>query len=284
MGETARLLIASPDDTGLIAAVSGFIADHGGNIVDADQHTDIEAGKFFMRVEVEAAGFGLTAEEFGAAWSPVADRHSMRWRVRWTGTRSRVAILVGREGHCLADLLWRWRTGELDADIPLVASNHPDLSGFVEPHGIPYHHLPVMPGKRDSQEAHLASLLDEARIDLVVLARYMQVLGPELVGRWQHRMINIHHGFLPAFAGGRPYHQAHERGVKLIGATGHYVTEDLDQGPIIAQATTTVRHHDTVEDMVRKGRDLERVVLAEAVRLHLEDRILVSGNRTVVFE
>ena len=281
---TTRLLITCPDTRGIIAAVAGFVVDHGGNIVDADQHTDPMRGEFFMRVEVESNGFGLTEETFAPAWAAIAERFQMTWRVYW-GTRvKRMAIIVGTESHCVTDLLWRWSMGELAVDVPFVVGNHDVLADVVGGYGVAFHHEPVTPGTRDDQEGRVLSLLRDAEIDLVVLARYMQVLSPTFVAEYPSRIINIHHSFLPAFAGARPYQQAHERGVKLIGATSHYVTNELDQGPIIAQQTVPIGHRDTVDDLVRKGRDLERVVLATAVRFHLQDRILVSGNKTVVFE
>ena len=281
---TTRLLISCPDAKGIIAAVAGFIVEHAGNILYADQHTDPLSGEFFMRVEIEGDGFGLTEGTFGDAWQRVADRFGMTWRVYWGTRLKRMAILVSKEGHCLTDLLWRWSTGELTAEIPFVIGNHDVLAADVSRYGIEFHHEPVAADNRDEQEDRIRRLLRAGEIDLVVLARYMQVLSPGFVADYPAQIINIHHSFLPAFAGARPYHQAHERGVKLIGATSHYVTHELDQGPIIAQQTSAIGHRDTVEDLIRKGRDLERVVLATAVRLHLQDRILVSGNKTVVFE
>ena len=282
--QTARLLISCPDAKGIIAAVSGFMAEHDGNIVEADQHSDPQTGEFLMRVEVELDGFGLNHDTFEPTWRSVADAHGMRWRVYWGHQTKRMAILVSKESHCLNDLLWRYRTGELRAEIPFVASNHADLAPQVTTCDIPYHHLPVTSESRQAQEEQLMALLADADVDFIVLARYMQVLSPAFVDRYAERIINIHHSFLPAFAGPRPYHQAFARGVKIIGATSHYVTQELDQGPIIAQSTLPVDHRDTVDDLVRKGRDLERVVLATAVRHHVEDKILVSGNKTVVFD
>jgi len=280
----ARLLIACPDGRGIIAAVAGFIAEHHGNVLDADQHTQPEHGHFFMRVEIELAGFDLTRETFDAAWAPLAKSQRMQWHMNWGTRKKRMAILVSRESHCLHDLLWRWKTGELDVDIPFVASNHPDWQADVAALGIAFHHLPVSPETKPQQEAELSRLIHAEDVDFVVLARYMQILSPSFVERYPQRIINIHHSILPAFAGRRPYHQAFARGVKIIGATSHFATDVLDDGPIIAQATLEVGHRDTVEDMIRKGRDLERVVLARAVRLHAQDKILVSGHKTVVFE
>jgi formyltetrahydrofolate deformylase len=264
--------------------VAGFIAEHDGNILEADQHTDPEHGEFFMRVEIELTEFGLTRADFRDAYKPIAERFDMRWRVFWGDQVKRMAVLVGKESHCLNDLLWRWKTGELPVEIPLVASNHDDLRQSVEAVGVAFHHLPIAPDERAAQEGRFRSLLDDARIDFLVLARYMRILSPSFVAAYRERIINIHHSFLPAFAGPKPYHQAYERGVKIIGATSHYVTDALDSGPIIAQGTLPVDHRDTVRDLIRKGRDLERIVLATAVRHHVEDKVLVSQNKTVVFD
>jgi formyltetrahydrofolate deformylase len=276
-------LIDCPDHRGVVAAVSNFIALHNGNIVDADQHvSDPPGSRFFMRMEIERSGFGLDRDEFDAAFSPLARQHAMTWRVHYADRPRRVAILVSKYAHCLLDLLWRWEAGELDAQVPLVISNHPDLADKVQAHGIPYHHLPVAKGARAEQEARVARLLAEHDIDLVVLARYMQILSAEFLVAIARPVINIHHSFLPAFVGASPYHQAYARGVKIIGATAHYVTAELDAGPIIHQDVAHISHRDGVEDMIRIGREVERRVLAQAVRWHLEDRIIVSGGRTVV--
>jgi formyltetrahydrofolate deformylase len=278
-----RLLISCPDKKGLIAAISSFIAMHDGNILSADQYVS-DSGTFFMRLEIEGEGFGLGRDEFAGAFAPLARRHRMEWRVSHTDTPKRMAILVSRYDHCLIDILWRWDSGELDAEIPLVVSNHPDLASRAEIYGIPFHHLPVTKETKAEQEGKVLDLLFEHGVDVVVLARYMQILSPKLVDAYPSGIINIHHSFLPAFAGADPYRRAHDRGVKTIGATAHYVTEELDAGPIIHQDVAHVTHRDTVEDLVRLGREVERRVLARAVRWHLEDRILVDGNRCVVFE
>jgi formyltetrahydrofolate deformylase len=278
-----RLLISCPDRKGLIAALSSFIAMHDGNILSADQYVS-DSGTFFMRLEIEGEGFGLARDEFAGAFAPLARRHDMDWRLSETDTPKRMAILVSRYDHCLIDLLWRWDSGELEAEIPLVVSNHPDLASRAEIYGIPFHHLPLAKETKAEQERKVLNLLREHKVELVVLARYMQILTPTFVGAYHDRIINIHHSFLPAFAGADPYRRAHERGVKTIGATAHYVTEELDAGPIIHQDVVHVTHRDTVEDLVRVGREVERRVLARAVRWHLEDRILVDGTRTVVFE
>jgi formyltetrahydrofolate deformylase len=278
-----RLTVSCPDRKGLISALSSFISMHDGNILSADQYVS-DGGTFFMRLEIEGDGFGLARDEFAGAFRPLARRHGMEWRVSHTDTPKRMAILVSRYDHCLTDLLWRWDAGEIDAEIPLVVSNHPDLASRAENYGIPFHHLPVTKETKPEQESEVLDHLSENRVDVVVLARYMQILTPEFVGAYRDRLINIHHSFLPAFAGADPYRRAHERGVKTIGATAHYVSEELDAGPIIHQDVAHVSHRDTVDDLVRLGREVERRVLARAVRLHLEDRILVDGGRTVVFD
>jgi formyltetrahydrofolate deformylase len=277
---TGRLLITCPDRHGIVAAVASFLADSGANIITSDQHsTDPEGGEFFMRME-----FNLAADldALGRAFQQVvAERFDMRWRLTDAGRPKRVAVLVSREDHCLVDLLWRQRRGDLDATIALVASNHPDHRQDVEGFGIPYEHVPVPKGGKPEAEARLLELLRD--VDLIVLARYMQILSGDFLQKLSVPVINIHHSFLPAFAGANPYQRAFERGVKIIGATAHYVTEELDAGPIIEQDVARVSHREHAETMVRLGRDIERTVLARAVKWHLEDRVLVHGNRTVVF-
>jgi formyltetrahydrofolate deformylase len=235
-------------------------------------------------MEIESQGFALGRDEFDAAFAPLARQHGMNWRVSFSDRPQRMAILVSKYAHCLLDLLWRWEAGELDAEIPLVISNHAELAGKVQAHGIPYHHLPVTKGAKAEQEAQVEKLLREHAIDLVVLARYMQILSPQFLESYRRPIINIHHSFLPAFIGASPYHQAYARGVKIIGATAHYVTAELDAGPILHQDVAHISHKDGIDDMVRIGREVERRVLAQAVRWHLEDRVLVDGIRTVVFE
>jgi formyltetrahydrofolate deformylase len=281
---TARLLISCPDRPGIVASVSSFLFRHGANIVTSDQHsTDPEGGRFFMRMEFSTVGMDLDRDELADAFRlDVADRFDMSWRISHADQRKRVAVLVSRYEHCLLDLLWRDRRGELDAEIALVASNHPDLEEQVAGFGIPYHHVPVDPGDKAASEARLLELLGRG-IDLVVLARYMQILSGDFLARIGAPLINIHHSFLPAFAGQDPYGQAHRRGVKIIGATAHYVTEELDAGPIIAQDVAHVSHRESVDDLTRLGEDIERTVLARAVKLHLADRALVYENKTVVF-
>ena len=275
-----RLLLACPDRPGLIAAVSGFLADAGRNIVDADQHSSAE-GRFFMRMVFDSAPEGerdQLRERFG---EQLARPHRMDYTFAEESERKRVAIMVSREDHCLSDLLWRWRTGELEGDIVAVVSNHADHAGQVESLGLPYHHIPATDETR--AEAEAAALQAIGAIDVLVLARYMQVLTGDFLGRVGCPAINIHHSFLPAFVGADPYQRAHERGVKLIGATAHYVTKELDAGPIIDQDVVRVSHRDEVADLQRIGRDVERLVLARALKAHLEDRVLLDGPRTVVF-
>jgi formyltetrahydrofolate deformylase len=276
----AALLLQCPDRPGIVASVGAFVAGNGGNIVEADQHSDPAAGLFLQRVEfdVEASLDAVRAE-----FAPLGTEFSMQWTLHDLADRSRIAILVSRQGHCLGDLLARSALGELPAEIALVASNHDDHAELVARFGIPFQHLPVA-DERDVQERALGSLLAQNGIDLAVLARYMRVLPAWLVEEWRGRMINIHHSFLPSFAGARPYLQAHERGVKVIGATAHYVTPELDEGPIIAQQVLPVSHRDDPARLERRGRDLEAVVLAEALRLHLEHRVVVYGRRTAVFD
>jgi len=277
---TTRLLLACPDRPGLIAAVSGFLADAGLNIVDADQHSSNE-GRFFMRMVFDAVPGGEREEVQARFAKEIAAPFEMDYRFAGSSERKRVAIMVSREDHCLSDLLWRWRSGELGAEVVAVISNHPDHAGQVEALGLPFHHVPVGTDTRDEAETRLLELL--AGVDLLVLARYMQILSGEFLRRLGAPAINIHHSFLPAFVGADPYRRAHERGVKLIGATAHYVTEELDAGSIIDQDVTRVSHRDEVEDLKRIGRDIERLVLARAVKAHLDDRVLLDGPRTIVF-
>jgi formyltetrahydrofolate deformylase len=277
----AVLLLSCPDQKGLVAGVSQFIYERDGNILSSDQHTDAEQGMFLQRIEWDLEGFGISRPEIAAAFQSVAHRFSMTWQLRFSDIAPRMAIFVSRLDHCLQDLLWRARTGELAAEVVVVVSNHEDLRQSVEMQGLAY--ARVEPRGADA-EARIRALLQAQNVELVVLARYMQLLGPQVVAAYPNRIVNIHHSFLPAFAGGRPYHQAYERGVKVIGATAHYVTAELDQGPIIEQGVAHVSHRDTLADLVRKGRDLERVVLARALHLHLRHRVLVYGNKTVVFE
>ncbi len=284
MRNTAILLINCPDRKGLVAAVANFLYQHEANILHADQHQDNEAGLFFMRVEWDLEGFTLPLARFHEEFAKVAGPLEMDWRLELSSVRPKVAMLVSKYDHCLADLLYRQRSGELACDIPLIISNHPDARPLAEFHGIPFYYVPVTREKKAAAEAEQLALLERHDVDLVVLARYMQILSPEFVARYPNRIINVHHSFLPAFSGARPYHRAYERGVKLIGATSHFVTEVLDDGPIIEQDVTRISHRDQLEDLIQKGRDLEKAVLSRAVRWWIERRILVYGNKTVVFD
>lgn len=282
-GERGRLLISCSDRAGIVAAVSQFLYERDANIVHSDQHsTDPVGGAFFMRVVFDLPEGGRRVADVGAAFGAVGARFGMDWRLEDAGRRKRLAVFVSREDHCLLELLWQQQAGDLAADIVLVVSNHDDLRPVVEGRGIPFRHIPISPAQKVEAEQRQLALLD-GQADAVVLARYMQVLSPEFITRWPSRIINIHHSFLPAFVGARPYDQAYRRGVKLIGATAHYVTADLDAGPIIEQDVERVDHRHNVEELKRIGRSIERVVLARAVRWHVEDRVLVYGNKTVVF-
>jgi len=283
------LTITCPDRVGIVAAVTGLIAGHGGSVLEAAQHGDLQSGRFFLRIEIVAdslpSGFGPA--ELAAAFEPVATEFDMEWHLTDTDQRKRVVLFASREDHCVADLLYRWRAEELEVDIPRVISNHEDLRGLGEWHGVRFRCVPVPAGADpDAKSAvfgEIDRILEHERADVVVLARYMQILPPAFCAARPGRIINIHHSFLPSFAGARPYHQAFERGVKLIGATCHYVTAELDEGPIIEQDTRRIDHGDSVEELRRVGRDVERTVLARGLRWHLEDRVLLNGNKTVVF-
>jgi len=279
----ATLLVSCPDRRGIVASLAQVLYGHGANILDSDQHTDPEARQFFQRIRYDVSELMSDRATLERAIAEVAARFQMRYRLVYAAARKRVAIFVSRLDHCLYDLLLRHRAGELGCDVAVVVSNHPDLRRVAEQFGVEFAEFPIDPDGKGRQEARELELLESRGTDLIVLARYMQVLGADLVSRYDGRVINIHHSFLPAFVGGRPYHRAYERGVKLIGATAHYATAELDQGPIIEQDVLRSSHRDSVDDLVRKGRDLEKLVLARAVRWHLDDRVLVYGNKTVVF-
>jgi formyltetrahydrofolate deformylase len=286
--DTAVLLIDCPDQRGIVAAVSEFLYRHGANILHADQHQDAELCLFFMRVEWDLSDFTLPLEQFTAAFAEIASRFAMKWRLERSTVRPRLALFVSKVDHCLADLLYRWHAGELRCDVVAVVGNHVDAEPLARFYHVPFHHLPIdaATGAKSKAEAETKELglLRRERVDLVVLARYMQVLSPRFVSEYPQRIINVHHSFLPAFVGAKPYHQAFERGVKLIGATSHYVTAELDDGPIVEQATTRISHRDQLADLIQKGRDLEKEVLSRAVRWHVEHRILVYGKKTVIFD
>ena len=280
---TATLLISCPDQKGLVATFANFIYNNGGNIIHADQHTDFEAGLFLTRIEWQLKDFKLSRDMISSAFAAIAKPMQAIWQVHFSDSIPRLALWVTKQDHCLLDLLWRWQAKEIKAEIPVIISNHKDLEFIAEQFNLDFCYIPINKNNKIQQEARQLELLKKYRIDLVVLAKYMQILTPEFITQFP-KVINIHHSFLPAFAGAKPYHRAYERGVKIIGATAHYVTADLDEGPIIEQDVARVSHRDTVTDLIRKGKDLERVVLARAVRLHLQNRVLVYGNRTVVFE
>ena len=285
MTDTAVLTLSCANRPGLVASVAGDLFAAGCNILDASQYDDTETGRFFMRVLFNAAAGGLDVDRVRAAFAASAERFTMTWRIRASAERQRVMLMASRFDHCLTDLLYRWRLGELSMDVVGIISNHPrGTYAHLDLDGISFHHLPVSQQTKREQEAQVWAAIRDANADLVVLARYMQVLSDGLAAKLMGRCINIHHSFLPGFKGARPYHQAHARGVKLIGATAHYVTADLDEGPIIEQDVERISHRDTPDDLVRKGRDIERRVLARALRHHLEDRVLLNGSKTIVFE
>lgn len=280
----ARMLISCPDQPGIVAAVSRFLHEHGANIVQSDQYTmDPAGGMFFIRIEFDLNEIERRLEPLELDFQEVvADKFQMEWSIHRAAVKKKLAVFVSKEDHCLLELLWQWQAGDLDADIEMVVSNHPDMKELVESFDIPYHHIPVTKETKAEAEQKQLEVIGD-KVDAIVLARYMQILSPKFVEHYPNRVINIHHSFLPAFIGGKPYAQAHNRGVKIIGATAHYVTEELDGGPIIEQDVQRVSHRDNVEDLKRIGRHIERVVLARAVSWHVEDRILVHNNKTVVF-
>lgn len=281
--QTVTLILSCPDRVGIVAAVSQYIAERQGWIVESNYHSDIASGQFFMRNVILGKSLKQGLEEFRNSFKVIADHFQMNWQLVDSSQKKRVVLLVSKQDHCLVDLLYRWKAKELDIDIPCVISNHADLRSYVEWHGIPYHHIPVTPETKVQAYTEVMQRIDEVAADVIVLARYMQILSPEMCSKYPGKVINIHHSFLPSFIGAKPYHQAFERGVKLIGATCHYVTEELDQGPIIEQDVVRVDHGDTAEDYVRYGRDVEKAVLARGLKSHLEDRVIINGHRTVVF-
>ncbi|MCP3776827.1 formyltetrahydrofolate deformylase [Paenibacillus sp. MZ03-122A] len=279
----ARMLVSCPDGPGIVAAVSRFLYEHGANIVQSDQYTmDPSGGMFFMRIEFDLPNLSATQPQLEQDFAAVAEQFRMEWTISAVSRKKKLAIFVSKEDHCLVELLWQWQAGDLDADISLVVSNHPDMKEYVESFGIPYYHIPVTADTKPEAERRQLEVIGED-IDVIILARYMQIISPKFIEHYRNRIINIHHSFLPAFVGGKPYAQAYNRGVKIIGATAHYVTEELDGGPIIEQDVQRVSHGDDVNELKRIGRTIERVVLARAVKWHAEDRILVHENKTVVF-
>ena len=279
---TATLLVSCPDRSGLVAKIANFIYANGGNIIHADQHTDFSTGLFLNRVEWQLDGFNLPREAIATDFNAIAKPLDAQWQIHFSDTIPRMAIWVSKQNHCLLDLLWRWQAKELQAEIPLIISNHTSLEAIAKQFEIDFYHIPITKENKLAQEQKELALLKKYQIDLVILAKYMQILSPDLVASFPN-IINIHHSFLPAFPGAKPYHRAYDRGVKIIGATAHYVTKDLDEGPIIEQEVVHVSHRDNVSDFIRKGKDLEKLVLSRAVRWHLDHRVLVYGNRTVVF-
>ncbi len=279
----ATLLVQCPDRKGLIAALAQLLYDHGANILQAQQHTEPAEKMFFQRIRFDMAELDISKKALEELLRIECERYKMRWRISYSDRPKRVAIFVSKFEHCLHDLLLRHRLGEFDCEVAVVISNHPDLEPVASQFGVPFHVFPITEETKPQQERKEISFLEQQKIDLIVLARYMQILSDRFVSRFPERIINIHHSFLPAFSGARPYHQAHERGVKLIGATAHYTTSELDEGPIIAQDVVPCTHRDSVRDLVRKGRDVERVVLARALSWHVDDRILVHGRRTIAF-
>ncbi|WP_026376875.1 formyltetrahydrofolate deformylase [Aestuariibacter salexigens] len=283
MQQTFRLVIDCPDQVGLVATVSQFLADHQANIIEANHHTDLSTGRFFMRHEIRADSIKLGIDEFSKGFSPLAEKFNMNWRITDSLQKPRVALLASLESHCLNDILHRWHTGELSCDIPCIIANHPQMKQFADWYKVPFHWVDFKQQDKTKAFDQIALLLDEYKIDLTVLARFMQILPNSLCEQLAGKAINIHHSFLPSFAGARPYQQAYDRGVKLIGATCHYVTKDLDEGPIIEQEVIRISHSDSAADMVRKGKDCEKTALANGVRYHLEDRVIIHKNKTVVF-
>lgn len=281
--ESAILLLSCPDQKGIVAEVSSFIYQYQGNIITAEQHTDRSTGTYFMRIEWELDGFAIPRKEIGEVFKHLAKKFSMDWSLYFSNRLHRAAIFVSKYNHCLYDLLLRNKSGELQMEIPLIISNHSDLESIANNFEIPFHYFPIQKSTKAEQEEKEISLLKKHKIDTVILARYMQIISPNFIQHYPNRIINIHHSFLPAFVGAKPYHQAFERGVKIIGATSHYINENLDQGPIIEQDVVSITHRDRVEDIIRKGKDLEKVVLSRAVKQHLENKVLVSQNKTVVF-
>jgi formyltetrahydrofolate deformylase len=281
---TALLLLSCPDNVGLVSRISHFIFERGGNILDLAEHVEQDDKRFSLRIAWDMKNFSIPPSDLNDAFTPLAREFNAQWNISFLEKRQRIAIFVSRHEHCLQEILWRHSIGEYAVKIPLIISNHPDLKPLAEHHSIPFHVFPISADNKQQQEEEELGLLREHRIDTVILARYMQILSPQFIQEYPDNIINIHHSFLPAFIGGDPYKQAHQRGVKIIGATSHYVTEDLDTGPIIEQDVIQISHRDTVDDLKRKGRDLERLVLARALQFHTEYRVLVCGQKTIVFQ
>ena len=281
---TAILLLSCKDRIGLVSRIAHFVFERGGNIIDLDEHVDMDEKYFFVRIAWDMKNFSIPPSEVVEAFTPLAKEFNATWRINFTGRNLRVGIFVSKYDHCLREILWRQRMGEFNIDIPLIISNHEDLKSLAEHYNIPYYVFPIKEENKLEQEKKELALLKENKIDTIVLARYMQILTSQIIDEYKNQIINIHHSFLPAFVGSNPYKQAYERGVKIIGATSHYVTKELDEGPIIEQDIIRISHKDTVKDLIRKGRDLERLILAKALYFHSEHRILVHGKKTIIFE
>ena len=282
--ETAILLLSCPDQKGIVAEISSFIYQYSGNIVHSDQHTDYESNTFFMRIEWELTGFQIPREKIGEAFSFIANKFKMNWELKFSTHIPKTVIMVSKMDHCLYDILLKAASGDLKVSIAMIVSNHTDLKPIAEYFKIPFYYFETNPANKSEVEEKELALFQENGIELIILARYMQILSQKIISSYQNRIINIHHSFLPAFIGAKPYHQAYTRGVKLIGATSHYVTEDLDNGPIIEQDVTRISHRDIVEDLIRKGKELEKLVLSRAIKIHLENKTLIFGNKTIVFD
>ena len=280
----AILLLSCKDQKGLVASIANFISDNGGNIVNLDEHVDSDERMFFIRVEWEIGGLKFGKEELHSQFQPLADQFNAKWEIEFAEEKPKLAIFVSKYDHALQEILWRYKLGEFDVEISAIISNHDDLASLAENYDIPFHYFPISKESKNEQEKKEVELINKLEVDLIVLARYMQILSADFVSNFPNKIINIHHSFLPAFIGGNPYKQAFERGVKMIGATSHFVTNDLDEGPIIAQDIVRISHKDSVKDLVRKGRDLERLVLAKALHCFLEHRVLVHKGKTIVFE
>ena len=282
--QVAILLLSCPDRIGLVSRISHFVFERGGNILDLDEHVDTSEKYFFVRIAWDMKNFSISESEMMEAFTPLAKEFKAKWRINFSGKNLRAAVFVSKFDHCLQEILWRQRLGEFNIEIPLIISNHNDLKPLAEHYGIPYYFYPVTPENKTEQEKKELALLKENQIDVIVLARYMQILSDHFVDEYPNRIINIHHSFLPAFGGNNPYRQAYDRGVKIIGATSHYVTKELDDGPIIEQDIIRITHKDTVNDLIRKGRDLERLILARALYYHSQHRVLIHGRKTIIFD
>lgn len=280
---TAILLLSCPDRTGLVSEFSYFVSNNGGNIIDLDEHVDQEEKVFFIRIAWDMKEFKISSDKLNEAFTPLANKFCADWKIKFSHVKPKLAIFVSKYDHCLQEVLWRHQIGEFQTDISTVISNHPDLESLANHYNVPFHYFPITKENKAEQEQNEIELLNKLKVDAIILARYMQILSNKFVAQFPNQILNIHHSFLPAFIGGNPYKQAYERGVKIIGATSHFVTDNLDEGPIIAQDIIHISHKDSTKDLVRKGRDLERLVLAKAIHYYLEHRVLVYGGKTIIF-